>query len=256
MSGHSIAKIYRIIYRWLKQKPPALLQNMYSGAKYLLFDGTYFHKDGCLIVLMDVVKRGLIDYAYIEREDYHDVHARMMNLKEQGLSPVVVTLDGHKPVTKAFLHVWPGIITQRCLFHVENQGLMWIRSFPRTLAGKELRILLKGLTKIASQQDQDQFQQAYSFWRERHIETIRLLPKESVANKDLQRTMKLIDNALPNMFWFIKDPKIAKTTNVLEGFYSQLKHHYQRHRGLTTEHKIGYLSWYCYFKSIKNSNTS
>lgn len=255
MSGHSTAKISRIINRWLKQKPPALSQNIYHRAKYLLFDGTYFHKDGCLIVLMDVIRRGLIDYAYIGRENYDDVHVRMTNLKEQGLYPVAITLDGHKPVTRAFMNVWPELALQRCLFHIENQGLMWIRFYPKTIAGQELRALLKGLTKISSQQERDKFQQAYSLWMKKHKDAIRLLPKDSVANKDLQRTMKLIDNALPNMFWFIKDPKIAKTTNLLEGFYSQLKHHYQRHRGLTEKHKIGFLTWYCYFKSLKSSNT-
>lgn len=204
---------------------------------------------------MDVVRRSLIDYAYIERENYEDVCSRMTNLKGQGLCPVAITLDGHKSVIRAFINVWPEIIIQRCLFHIENQGLMWIRFFPKTIAGQELRALLKGLTKINSQQDRDKFQEAYSLWIKKHKDTIKLLPKDSVANKDLQRTMKLIDNALPNMFLFIKDSKIAKTTNLLEGFYSQLKHQYQRHRGLTEKNKIAFLSWYCYFRSLKSSNT-
>jgi hypothetical protein len=255
ISGHSTAKIYRIIHHWLDQKPPALSQNEYRTAQYLAFDGTYFHKDGCLIVLINIDDRRLIDYAYVGHENYADVHTRMSKLKEYGLHPIAITLDGHKPVIRAMLNVWPDIIIQRCLFHIENQGLMWLRFRPKTEAGRELRELLKTVTAINSDADQQQFLERYQSWHQYYDAIISALPQISVASVDLRRAVRLIDNALPNMFCFIKDPKIAKTTNFLEGFYSQIKHHYQRHRGLTKKHKIAYLSWYCYFESLKNSNT-
>lgn len=256
MSGHSLSKIYRIIYCWLNIDPPVLLQNIYQHVRYLAFDGTYFHKDGCLIVLADVSKRRVIDYAYIVRENYPDVHARMSTLKSRGLLPKAITLDGHKPVIQAVLDVWPHITIQRCLFHIERQGLMWLRTYPKTEAGQALRTLLKTVTKIDTSLDQEHFLNSYRTWHKRYDADIQQLPKTTVASVDLRRTMNLIDNALPNMFCFIKEPAIQKTTNFLENFYSQLKHHYQRHRGLTEKHKVAFLSWYCYFKSLRNSNTS
>jgi len=60
---------------------------------------------------------------------------------------------------------------------------------------------------------------------------IKTLPKTSVANTDLKRTISLINNALPNMFHYLKDQNIAPTTNLLENLYSQLKHQYCNHRG-------------------------
>lgn len=255
ISGHSKTKIFRIIYYWLNQEPPALLQHNYRVAKYLAFDGTYFHKDGCLAILVNVTRKLLLGYWYIERESYYDVYPKLSELKLQGLIPKAITLDGHKQVTEAFKSVWPQIIIQRCLFHIENQGLMWIRTYPKTEAGKALREILKSVTSIRSFEDQRKLLRTYKYWQRKYQASIQRLPRNSVANRDLKRTMSLINNALPNMFHFIKDQKIVPTTNFLENFYSQLKHQYRNHRGLSRAHKIAFLFWFCYFKTLKNSNT-
>jgi len=249
MSGHSQSKIKRIKNYWLNQEPPVLC-NDHRKVHYVMFDGTYFHKDGCLVIFTDAKRRTPIFWAYIERESYESVYPLIQYLKEQGLDPKAITIDGHRMVIKAILHVWPKIIIQRCLFHIQNQGLMWIRTYPKTIAGQELRILLKGLTKIRSYTEQKIFQETYNIWKNSHRKSIALLPKDSIANKDLQRTMKLIDHAESNMFHFIQDQNIEPTTNILESFYSRLKHHYRSHRGLTKKHKVAFLNWYCYLKSI------
>lgn len=255
MSRYSRAKIFRIIYHWLNSEPPVLSQKIYRKAKYVMFDGTYFHKDGCLVILMDGVRKFLLDYWYIPRENYPDIYVRLITLKDQGLMPKAITLDGHKAVMQAIETVWPQILIQRCLFHIENQGLMWIRTYPKTEAGKALRIILKSVTNIRLPIDQRNFLTTYKHWRNKYASFIQKLPQGSVANKDLKRTMALINNALPNMFHFIKDRRIAATTNLLENFYSQLKHQYRNHRGLSRNHKISFLRWFCYFKTLKNSNT-
>jgi len=64
--------------------------------------------------------------------------------------------------------------------------------------------------------------------------------------------MGLINNVLPDIFHYIDNPFIAPTTNLLENIYPQLKHNYRRHRGLTEQHKITYLKWFCYLKNNVN----
>jgi hypothetical protein len=50
------------------------------------------------------------------------------------------------------------------------------------------------------------------------------------------------------MFHYLKDKNMPSTTNLLEGFYSQLKADYLKHRGLTEKKKRQYLKWYCHLK--------
>lgn len=252
ISGLSPATLKRIKNYWLQRETPVLSHHCYAVAKYLLFDGTYFHKKGCLALVIDIERKLILSSEYIEKESYYATFPMFSDLKKRGLSPTAITLDGHRMVIRAILQTWPYVLIQRCLFHIQNQGLMWIRYRPKTEAGQKLRGLLRTVTAISSQDDSTCFRSNYQTWHQMHDESIRLLARDSVANTDLKRTMSLIDNALPNMFHFVKDPNIASTTNYLESLYSQLKHQYRNHRGLSETHKIQYLKWYCYFK---NSNT-
>ncbi|MFC1546689.1 transposase, partial [bacterium] len=247
ISKHSRAKINRIRNYWLSKEPPKLLIDL-SKIKYVMLDGTYFHKDGCLIVLMDYITRKIITYEYIGKENYHDVYTLLKRLKEQDLNPLAVILDGHQKVIQAFIDLWPSIIIQRCLFHIKKQGQQWLRTFPKTKAGKELKDILKILMFVKTEEHKKEFIRIYANWFFAHKRFIKQLPITSVANKDLKRTTSLMNNALPNMFHYVKDQNIASTTNLLENLFSQLKQKYRDHRGLSKQHKIAYLKWFCYFK--------
>lgn len=89
--------------------------------------------------------------------------------------------------------------------------------------------------------------QLFHTWINAHYSFIRTLPNTTAAFKDLKRIVTLIMDALPDMFHYLDDPNIPATTNALEGFYSRLKSAHQRHRGLSPQHRINYLNWYCYF---------
>jgi len=164
ISGHSKHKLRLVVNYWLNKEPPALLYKNYQAIKYILFDGTYFHKNGCLAIFMDYITKNIVHYAYISKESYHNVYPLCLKLKEQGVNPLAVSLDGHRLVIKAIIDVWPDIIIQRCLYHILNQGLMWIRTHPKTKAGKELRVLLKMLTSIKNNADKQAFLTLYARW--------------------------------------------------------------------------------------------
>ena len=157
-----------------------------------------------------------------------------------------------RSVIRAISMVWPKARVQRCLYHIQREGMRWLRTYPKTLAGRQLRSILRTLCSIKSLKEQNAFINSYKTWISKHRKFIKSLPVSNVAFKDLKRTIVLISNALPDMFYYLKDPDVPPTTNTIESFYSRVKADYRRHRGLTQMHKIHYLKWYCY---LKNSNT-
>lgn len=252
LSGHSTSKLKRIKNYWLNQSPPAQLD--YSQYKYVLLDGTYFHKNGCLILLMDALTQRIIMSTYVATEDYKTVHPMFIQLNVLGLHPRALILDGHRMIIRAIREVWGTVLIQRCLYHIQRQGLCWLRTYPKTEAAKELQKLLRYLPKIKDIEKRNLFLRDYADWIETYKRFVNTLPSSIAVYKDLKRTMALITNAIPDMFHFLDDPNIRSTTNCLEGFFSRLKADFRRHRGLSEAHKQTYLQWYCYFKNKKNSN--
>lgn len=198
---------------------------------------------------MDAKEQNIISHVYEKKEGFKSVYPWFKKLKENGLNPKYITMDGERSVIRAIRMAWPKTTIQRCLYHIQREGMRWLRTFPKTQAGRDLRRLLSTLCNIKSFKEQNWFLETYKNWLEKYKDFVWSLPLTNIAFKDLKRTTVLINNAIPDMFYFLNDPNIPKTTNTLESFYSRLKADYRRHRGLTQKNKINYLSWYCYYKN-------
>lgn len=204
---------------------------------------------------MNAVDQRIISHIYTKKEGNKYVYPWFSQLKAQGLNPSSITMDGERSVIRAIHNVWPQAKIQRCLYHIQREGMRWLRTYPKTQAGIDLRRLLKTLCQINSLKERDAFITSYAIWLDEYRNYVMSLPRTKVAYKDLRRTMTLIFNALPDMFHYLKDANIHKTTNTIESFYSRLKADYRKHRGLTEKHKISYLNWYCHFKNHGKTNT-
>jgi len=198
---------------------------------------------------MDACTQNIIAHLYVRKESFVITYPWFLQLKKQGLNPCYITTDGERSVMRAMKQVWPSARLQRCLYHIQHEGMRWLRTYPKTQAGKDLRFMLSKLCTIKTIKERDCFIQTYSNWIDKYKDFVISLPHNNIACKDLKRTMNLIKNALTDMFYYHNDKFIHATTNALESFHSRLKSDYQRHRGLTKQHRISYLSWYCYFKN-------
>lgn len=252
LSGHSASKLKRIKNYWLEPSPPE--REDLSPFKHLVLDGTYFHKDGCLVTLMDTANQMILSNLYVPKEGYRSIFRWLSNLKERGLDPFAFTTDGEQSALRAITAIWPQVTVQRCLYHLQHEGCRWLRTYPKTMAGKELRHLLLSLTGIRSVKERNRFVSAYKSWLAKYRSFILALPMHIKANFDLRRTITLIKNALPDMFHYLMEPHIHSTTNALEGWHSRVKRAYRQHAGLSQRHKIQFLKWYAYFENQQKTN--
>jgi hypothetical protein len=252
LSGHSVSKLGRIKDYWLDQPPPEL--DDFRLFKCGILDGTYFHKDGCLVTLMNAPDQRTLSNLYVPKEVFDSIFHWLSHLKEKNLTLFAITTDGERSTIRAIKSLWPQITIQRCLYHIQHEGCRWLRSYPPTSAGRQLRKLLLGLTAIKSVKQQNDFLSAYKFWLHQHQHVVLALPMKVKVNYDLKRTISLINNALPDMFHYLMNPMIHSTTNALEGWHSRVKRAYRQHPGLTQRHKIQFLKWYSYFENQQKTN--
>jgi transposase-like protein len=248
ISKYGIWKIKRIKNFWLNKLPEPISLNS-KHIKYLIFDGTYFKHTNCLMVVADNSNDQIIANRYCIRENYSTAKEIFNELLSKQVDPKAITIDGNTSVILAIKKVWPNIIIQRCLVHVQRQGLSWLRRNPKNQAAKDLRKLLLKVTNINSYEEKQMFINIFHNWERRYGNFVLLLPSSDKVYSDLQRTRSLVIHAMPDMFHYLEDSNIASTTNKVEGYFSRLKDIYRQHRGMSKSKRSNYFNWYIYFKN-------
>lgn len=155
-SLHKKTKLYEIINYWLKQIP--FQYNDLTQYKYILFDGSFVYKRIGVLVIMDGVKRTVITGEYGLREfSPIDLKIFFQPLKDLGLYPKSITVDGNPHVINTIKELWPNTLIQRCLVHIQRQGCMWCRAKPKRTDAKHLRKLFTKLTYIKTHKEKEKF---------------------------------------------------------------------------------------------------
>jgi hypothetical protein len=243
-SGHSSRKLYRLTGRFLTERPPEPVLDTHS-ARHLIFDGTFLHRPRSIAVLMDgqthMVIRGQYD---VSENSERRLRSFFEPLVRQGLDPSSFTVDGNPHVIKVLGSLWPEAVIQRCMVHIQRQGLMWCRAKPKTEHARQLREIFLQVTGIRTAAERGAFLGLVDKWEDRHGREIRNHQERGRVFSDIKRARSMLLKALPHMFHYLDDPHIPNTTNGLEGYFSRLKSHYRQHRGLHPENLTNYFAWY------------
>ena len=183
----------------------------------------------------------------------------MENLKIFGLELESVTCDGNRATLKAIKKVFPDIVIQRCIVHVHRMANMWLRQNPKLQLSKDLKVIVNLLPRIKSENDKLFFIKTFHEW----YDTNKSYINEKVNNeeserwwykhRELRRATISIKNAIPNLFHFIENENIPKSTNGLESFFGHLKDTLSIHRGLSYKNRKSFILWYLHFKN-KSAN--
>jgi hypothetical protein len=184
----------------------------------------------------------------IRESSERDLISFFAPLKEKGLSPASCTVDGNPVAIKVMKSLWSGITIQRCIVHIQRQGLSWCRRNPRDTFTRRLRKIFLRVTTVNTKEERDIFLLSVAVWEEQYGCSITAHPARGRAFSDVKRARSMLLKALPDMFYYLDDSSISRSTNGLENYFSRLKSHYRQHRGLSKNKLINYFKWYHYFK--------
>ena len=255
-SGFSVSTIKRLFDSYLSI-PPVL--SVYPSERVnLLIDGTYFSNGICLIVYRDNTIKFTQLYRITDGEWFEELAEDLSNLIELGVRIESITCDGHKALLKAIKVVCPGITLQRCLIHIQRMCLVWLSKKPKSDAGKDLRKIISRLHKIETKEEKNYWLVDIVKWHEQYGNFIKeksinpLTGRFWYTHKMVRRSFMTIKNALPDMFRYLENPRIPKSTNGLESFFGHLKGNLNIHRGLSYKHRKQFIQWYLFLKNPGN----
>jgi hypothetical protein len=254
-SGYSKSTLQRLFRHYLSHPPTFVIQQKLR--LYLIIDGTYFTEGLCLLLYYDSKLRYSLLYRFTTGEFYREIKEDLQNLKALGIDVAAVTCDGKRAIIKAVEKVYPTATLQRCMVHVQRMVRLWLTRKPQLVAARELRYLIGLLHHIQRVVEQHMWIVAFEQWYKRH----KTLIEEKVRHSDtgrwwykhrqLRRSAVMVKKALSDMFHFIGDSDIPKTTNGLDSYFGHLKLNLGVHRGLSKQHRQAFILWYLYLKSRK-----
>jgi len=244
-SGYCHSTLRRIRSYWLSRPPIGSLD--LSRYKHLVIDGTYFDgRQSSVVGVCDTFLGTMVDGRYGIKEGGHKMAEWCLELREAGLMPESITIDGLPQVETILRVLWPGATIQRCLVHIQRQGLAWCRRDPKRAAVVHLRRLFMKVKNIGTCGERDEFIANWRKWEERFGKQVDSRPERGRVFSDVKRARSLLLHALPNMFHYLDNSKIPSDTNWLESYFSRLKSKYRQHRGLSKKNRLNYFSWYFY----------
>ncbi len=237
-------------------RPPRL--SVYPSKKVnLLIDGTYFSNGICLVLYRDNTIKFTQLYRLTDGEHYQEIKEDLLNLLKLGVQIESVTSDGHRSILKAVKEVLPDAKLQRCIIHLQRDCRVWLTKNPQTLAGVQLKRITSKMHTIETQYDLSFWLLELHNWYQEHKTFIEQKSYNTetgrywFTHKMVRRSFMTIKRALPNMFHYLDNPRIPKSTNSIESFFGHLKGHLNIHRGLSYKHRKQYLMWYLFFKNRK-----
>lgn len=244
----SPSTVSRVIDYWLNIEPPRL-QSL-GEIKHIILDGTYINHRTGLYVVMNGDNHKIVYGDYGVSETGKHLKVFYNNLQQKGLNPLSATVDGSLQQLKYLKDAWESLVIQRCLVHIQRQGLSWLRKLPKRTEAIKLREILLQVMYIKTKEESDNFINGFHLWENRYGLGLSRSTNRGKVFSDLLRTRSMLRNALPNMFSYLDYPEISKTTNALEGYFGRLKQKYRIHRGLSPHKRKSYFRWYLYLKPI------
>lgn len=194
--------------------------------------------------MMDAERFTIVHGEPMVSESPTELHRVCNHLQGWGITPKSATVDGNPHLINVLRHCWPSVIIQRCLVHVQRQGLSWCRTFPKRTDAKHLRTLFLRVMAIHTPEERTRFLADVYTWEERFGHRIERSRETGWVFSDLKRARSMLLAALPNMFHFLDDPTIPRSTNPLEGYFARLKQRYRQHRGLSSLERDAYFRWF------------
>ena len=208
ISKLSQATLKRSIRYWLEH-PPRSTSSL-STVRHLICDGTFLEHRTGIYAVMNAESKQLIYAAYAIPEGARALSIVYRSLADAGLSPTSVTVDGNPQQIKYLRVVWPSILLQRCIVHVQRQGLSWCRRKPKRTDAKHLREIFLRIGTVKTIAEAHHLIADVVAWEHRFGATIDQSSDRGWVFSDLLRARSMLLKAGPGPVSLCEQPPHTK----------------------------------------------
>ena len=225
------------IKRHLRNIKEQYNRTAFFGGGVVLMDTTYWGRNWGLMVLLESGSSKVLWRKYVFHERLSDYKEGIDYLKAHGYETKGIVCDGLRGIFQQF-SMYP---VQMCQFHQVAIIRRYLTQNPKLDAGKELKSIVKMLSKV----DKDTFVANLEIWEDKW----RLFLKERTTDphtgksryvhKKLRSAWLSLRKNLPYLFVFQEyiELNMPNTNNALEGTFTALKNSMRNHNGMSKENR-------------------
>jgi hypothetical protein len=229
---------------------------IFENVKYLMIDWTWITSEICLIIYYDYVNKKVVRFWFYDWEKYEYIKNDLLVLRDEFKYEIeYFVVDWGKQIKKAVEKIFSTAKIQRCLTHIQRQIKNYISNNPKSDCGKELQKIIT----FENFKNKENFIKEFNLWNEKWTDFLK--EKSSNWNKSWYIHTKLrwarshIKNAIPYMFYFLKNENIKKSSNDLEWYNWVLSDNIYKHRWLRIDRLISFISIWIYNRNLPISST-
>lgn len=229
------------IHNWFKpfRDEEIIATNHYVSGDIFIIDGYYLQYAATVLIAQTPLNQ-VVGWLFTYSENYA-TWLEFFNSIET--FPSVIVCDGQRGMLKAIRLRWPGVIIQRCQFHVIHQINILLTKHPETEAAQRFKTLTNHITQVKNEIDLGNWLLTYRNWYRYYQwflkqKTYQDYPtptgrrKWHYTHSHLHTAHSHLKNALPYLFQYLKYPNIPNTSNRIEGgINAQIQRYVDRHRG-------------------------
>jgi hypothetical protein len=204
-------------------------------------DTTYWDRNlGVMLFKDSYTKENLLKY-YVKTETNALYIKGVNELKNQGFEIIAIVCDGRKGLMQSF----PDIPVQMCQFHQVAIIRRYITKNPKLPASIEL----KGLVAMLKMTDKESFEGGLELWFNKwktFLKERTTTPETGKSYYTHKRLRSAYRSLKTNSKWLFTwydylELDIPKTTNTIDGHFSDLKNKLRNHTGLSKARKIKFI---------------
>ncbi|WP_231924952.1 IS256 family transposase, variant Zn-binding type, partial [Gallibacterium salpingitidis] len=229
----------RTIQRYIDKAPKTSLKPPLNRYLNIIMDTTFFGRYFGVLVLIDSNSTNVVSHYFVRTEKVIYYQLALNRLREKDYIIQSITCDGKRGLMKDLFNT----PIQMCQFHMIAIVMRKLRKKHQSQAGKELKLIIKTLT----QSSKNEFYRRLHYWFIKHQTFLK--ERSDKANekgyfpykhRNVRGAYASLKRYMDFIFTYEKYPElnIEKTTNRLEGLFSELKRKLNNHNGLTKKRKI------------------
>ena len=225
---------------WSKEPLP---KEVSIANKVLIVDGKYVERNAC--VLLASCNKKVASWHFSYRENYSSWRTFFDSFNHV---PFAIVCDGQRGMLKAIKQRFPGLIVQRCQFHVVQYCTTRLTKKPESQAAQEFRKLVLQVSRVKTKRHLQIWLAQYKYWYQSHKEFLKEKTYQTTSftptgrkkwhytHGRLHAAHSHLKNALPYLFRYLEHPQVQNTTSLVEGaINSPMQEKLRFHRGLRLE---------------------